>query len=680
MNPLLASETLTLGNKPVLESVPSEFSLVEDRTGAGVFLRVTIKQPTSYFTVELGRIAGLKRLTCCHRAEPFWMNPSVGNTHAAVRPETQWVLAETTSGAFVIVVPLFDGAFRFALSGSAAGLTLVAETGDAFTAGNGGTALFVAMGDDPYALCAAGARAVAAHLGTTRLRHEKPAPDFIDQFGWCTWDAFYREVTAEKVREGLAAFAAGGVEPRLLILDDGWLSFRVTPTGEERLTSLKPNAQLGGNLAPTVHVAKNEYKVRTFLVWHALNGYWSGVDGTLLTGYGVKDLPRLFGPGIMQHEPFHNVRYWGALAGLVPASEIARFYDDFHALLRSQGVDGVKVDVQSLLEGISTGQGGRVALARAYRAALEGSVEKHFGGRLINCMGSGQESYYLSPRSTVIRTSIDFWPKKPETHGLHLYTNAQVGTWFGEFMQPDWDMFWSAHPAGAFHAAARAVSGGPVYVSDKPGVHDFALLNKLVLSDGSVLRADLPARPTRDCLFANVTRDPVLLKIFNFNRDCAVVGVFNCNYTPEGTPAPVALTGAVAPEDVPGLRGRDFIGFAHQSRKLWRCTPVQSQLITLPEGGWEIVSFAPVEAGVAVLGLADKFNSTGAILAKMRQADGSLTITLRDGGEFLAWCQHGPQRVTIDAQLATKVNYDAATGRLTLAVPAGGRRTVQLWW
>ncbi len=83
---------------------------------------------------------------------------------------------------------------------------------------------------------------------------------------------------------------------------------------------------------------------------------------------------------------------------------------------------------------------------------------------------------------------------------------------------------------GAFHAAGRAVSGGPVYVSDTPEAHDFELLRKLVLSDGSVLRADHPGRPTRDCLFADVTRDPVLLKVFNSNRDCAVIGVFNCNY------------------------------------------------------------------------------------------------------------------------------------------------------
>jgi raffinose synthase len=61
---------------------------------------------------------------------------------------------------------------------------------------------------------------------------------------------------------------------------------------------------------------------------------------------------------------------------------------------------------------------------------------------------------------------------------------------------------------------ARAVSGGAVYVSDKPGQHDFELLRRLVLPDGTVLRGELPGRPTRDTLFCDPLRDgKSLLKV-----------------------------------------------------------------------------------------------------------------------------------------------------------------------
>lgn len=65
---------------------------------------------------------------------------------------------------------------------------------------------------------------------------------------------------------------------------------------------------------------------------------------------------------------------------------------------------------------------------------------------------------------------------------------------------------------------ARAVSGGAVYVSDKPGQHDFTLLRRLVLPDGYILRAQLPGRPTRDCLFRDVLRDnKTMLKVRNWH-------------------------------------------------------------------------------------------------------------------------------------------------------------------
>ena len=43
--------------------------------------------------------------------------------------------------------------------------------------------------------------------------------------------------------------------------------------------------------------------------------------------------------------------------------------------------------------------------------------------------------------------------------------------------------------------SARAISGGPVYVSDKPGSHDFDLLRKLVLPDGKGLDRNVQRFP-----------------------------------------------------------------------------------------------------------------------------------------------------------------------------------------
>lgn len=61
------------------------------------------------------------------------------------------------------------------------------------------------------------------------------------------------------------------------------------------------------------------------------------------------------------------------------------------------------------------------------------------------------------------------------------------------------------HPTPAILPPLHA--GGMVYVSDKMGDHDFGLLRRLVLPDGSTLRCCLPGRPTLDCLMRDVSRD-----------------------------------------------------------------------------------------------------------------------------------------------------------------------------
>jgi raffinose synthase len=229
---------------------------------------------------------------------------------------------------------------------------------------------------------------------------------------------------------------------------------------------------------------------------------------------------------------------------------------------------------------------------------------------------------------------------------LHLYVNAQVSLWFGEFIHPDWDMFQSGHPWGAYHAAARAISGGPVYVSDKPGMHNFDLLRKLVLPDSGILRALRPARPTRDCLFHDPTREDVLLKIFNLNHEAGVIGVFNARYDPQGTDTRV-IAGSISPKDVAGLQGELFAVYAHNSGELRLMDGDEQWDLALPQAGYEIFTVVPVDTGVAPLGLVDMFNSAGAIIEKGFITREIYRIRTRGSGRFAIWCSRKPLSVVL---------------------------------
>lgn len=671
----LQDGSLLLDGQPVLQGL-ADCALVPDPLGAGAFLRFSAREASARLIFAAGTPAQIARFSACHRYEPFWMKARAGQRIAEVPIETQFLIVERQSGDCAILVPIIDGAFASTLQGGANGLELVSESNDPAVVTDTICGLFAAVGHDPYTLVEAGAKSVMAHLRTGRLRAEKDLPAFIDQFGWCTWDAFYQEVDHEKVRQGLASFAESGMNPRYLILDDGWQSVVKKPSGETRLTAFAANPQkFAPDLAATVRMAKDEFKIETFMVWHALHGYWGGVDGDALPGYDVRGVPRQFSPGILSYVKGVE-EWWGKFVGVVDTRQIDRFYQDYHRYLREQGVDGVKVDSQSTMEGVCQGLGGRVVAMRRYHEGLEGSAQTHFLGNMINCMSCASEMLYSALNSNITRTSTDFWPTRPETHGEHLYVNAQVSVWFGEFIHPDWDMFQSGHEMGAFHAAGRAVGGCPVYVSDKPGEHDFDLLRKLVLQNGTVLRCPGPGRPTRDCLFHDPTKEPILLKIFNVNHSgSGVVGVFNAH--PKGDGEGV-ISGFLSPADVPGLVGDQFAVYSHYAGELRLLGRNEQWDVSLPALTAEVFTIVPVEEGVAPIGLVDLFNSGGAVNFKGRNAAGVYEVGLRSGGRFVAWCENPPAGVEVDGEPA-EFQFDQATGRLEMDIPSDGISTVRLY-
>jgi raffinose synthase len=349
---------LQLDGATLLSVLPENTTVLGEEEGNGVFLRLATEENSARHIFSLGQIAGLQRWAVARRNEPFWMLPAVGTKTGEVPIETQFLLAQTSGDNYVLVVPLLDGVFRASLQGDAQNdnLQVVVESGDLGVVGREFTPLFLAVGDDPFALIEYSAQVVRQHLGTGRLREEKAEASFSDVFGWCTWDAFYQDVSHDKVREGLESFARGGVQPRLLILDDGWQSVRETSWGSKQLTSFAPNDKFGGDLSATVEMAKGEFGVETFMVWHAFNGYWGGVDGEALPGYGTRNTERRSSPGMLHYNPTLDA-WWKPVAGVVAPEHIYRFYHDYHRSLRAQGVDGVKVDVQAAIEAVGAGLG-----------------------------------------------------------------------------------------------------------------------------------------------------------------------------------------------------------------------------------------------------------------------------------------------------------------------------------
>ncbi|PIM99842.1 Galactinol--sucrose galactosyltransferase [Handroanthus impetiginosus] len=569
----IAERKLVVKERTILTNVPENVIATSGATAGpveGVFLGAVFDQDNSRHVVSLGTLRDV-RFLACFRFKLWWMAQKMGDKGRDIPLETQFLLVETKEGShlesdvngeeenkivYTVFLPLIEGPFKACLQGNEGDeLELCLESGDSDTVGSTFThAVYISAGTDPFGTIYEAIKAVKSRLGTFRLRHEKKLPGIVDYFGWCTWDAFYQEVTQEGVEAGLESLEAGGTPPKFVIIDDGWQlvgsddSQQQQQQQEEqqlgqpqllRLTGIKENEKFQKKEDPSVgiknivNIAKEKHGLKYVYVWHAITGYWGGVrpDVKEMEEYGsAMQYPKL-SKGVLENEPGWKT---DAIAlqglGLVNPKNVYKFYNELHSYLASAGIDGVKVDVQCILETLGAGLGGRVELTRQYHQALDASVARNFPDNgCIACMSHNLESLYCSKQTAIVRASDDFYPRDPVSHTIHVASVAYNSVFLGEIMLPDWDMFHSLHPAAEYHGSARAISGGPVYVSDAPGKHNFDLLRKLVLPDGSILRARLPGRPTKDCLFSDPARDGVsLLKIWNMNKYTGVLGVYNC--------------------------------------------------------------------------------------------------------------------------------------------------------
>lgn len=313
------------------------------------------------------------------------------------------------------------------------------------------------------------------------------------------------------------------------------------------------------SLKDLIETVKGDFAIDSFLVWHAFTGYWNGVT-TQLESNGRECIMEKFHPSLVWPEfPSSLLRMSkkGNLnkqpfamngLGLVDPGLAGEFYLSYHRNLAAMGVDGVKVDVQSSLPLLKHTDYNAWDLVNTFHRGLKHSVDTVFGesnpnpakgesndAMIVHCMCHSQHTFlailtqhpYQCDLSTdveahcvpVVRGSDDFWPEQAASHTPHLVANAYNSLLLSFIGLQDWDMFQSCLGApSAMHAAVRAISGGPIYVSDRPGEQDEAILQKMILPNGRLLRCLRNARPVASSILNNPQTSlnvPLLLQNIN---------------------------------------------------------------------------------------------------------------------------------------------------------------------
>ena len=613
------------------------------------------------------------RLMANYQHKDWWTRPWFGSSFAGLPERTQSLLWKD-GGGYRHLLPVTGPTMKTELGGgeAASGFAGVAD-GESVaslairvSSHIGGldrfdTLLFaLSVADEPYVLPGRNAEAALDALGRPALPlSRRTYPELLDYLGWCSWDAFYHQVSEEGLLEKAAELRALGLPVRWVMIDDGWSEVR-----DGKLASFGADGQkFPQGLGHAIEALKERFGIRWVGVWHTIAGYWSGIDPE-------SGIARRLGGSL----------YTTASGKMIPYPEAGRgfgFWHAWHGELRRQGVDFVKVDSQSAVTNFLKYERSVGEASAAAHEALEASVALHFGGTMINCMGMASENVWHRPLSAVSRSSDDFVPQEKRGFPEHALQNGYNSYYHGAFYWGDWDMFWTMNHDDLQNAVLRAVSGGPVYFSDAPGRTNPELLRPIVYRDGRIVRCDRPANPTEDCLLRDPTAEPLPLKLWNTAGGSGIVASFHI------WDGQSAVEGSIGPADVPGLAAETgkYVLYDVLGRGFRIVAAEERAPLRLEAGACAIHQLTPVRPGGATpIGLADKFVPAHAIVG-VREWERSLFVTLREGGELLLVCDDAPERAAangVPAAVAAKgdglyaVDCGACEGEVTVEIVKGG--------
>ena len=636
----IKNKNLLLSDKEVL--IDANSLCDGEKLKNGYMLTLHSGEKLSETVYSLGRVNDVEKIMCCYRGNPFFMAVAFGEDISSVKKETMCLLIKKHDNRYLLLLPIFDEISRGALQFGNDELQMVGFTGCADIKADKGRLLYISEGVNPYEMMDFAAEDMKEEIGEFELRKNKSFPQYMNYLGWCTWNAFYFDVNEDKYLNGLKEFKENGVQLGMTLIDDGWLSTDdVMPIGARALTSFKENEdKFASGLKKLASIAKDDFGIKSFMVWHASMGYWAGVKIEKYTSSGIKiNFPNAL---LKSAESFNEkITHFP-----IRPEKAEEFYDEFHKYLKSSGIDGVKIDVQYVIEGAEGATGGRIKTFNMYQSAKEKSVHNNFSDNAVNCMSCSNDMLYRMKYTNALRSGNDYMPEN-KNFSL-IASNAYNTFWMYPIAYTDWDMFFSNKTESYIDAIARIAGGSSICVSDGLSNHNYKLLKELSLEDGRVLRPTEPGRPTLDCLMNDPQKKGNALKIFNKNSCTYILGVFNFN----GDKTKVTIS----PNDVEGISVGDYILFGFFNKEIIKLKNNGSTLIEIDGETADLFTVSPYENGVAVIGLEGKINSSAAV-SEIKISGTDIFVNVISNGEYKLYSDFKPKNLIVNGK-QTNCRYE----------------------
>ena len=558
--------------------------------------------PDSGVLINITLTEKIKGYMADYRRCEFWCYPHFGTNLKDMPDETQILVLEKENGEFRVVVPVVNDKYKCVLKGgedcdfSVRMFSWYDKLCDCK-----GLAFIYADGENPTELAKLCVSEALKILNNgVRLRENRRYPEIFDYLGWCSWDSMQIRVSEDGLVTKCEEFKEKNIPVKWAIIDDMWAEIRDFYNqyydGTDDMIGLMHKSAMYHFEADPIRFPNGlkgaidkikDYGIHVGM-WHPTTGYWRGIDPDGEAYKYLKDY-------LILTEDGRYVPDWQKQNSYM-------YYRTMHDFFTKCGAEFVKIDNQSMTRRFYKNLAPVGKIAREFHAGMEASVGEHYDNNMINCMGMGSEDIWNRSVSPISRCSGDFQPENKEWFAHHIIQCAYNSLLQGQFYWCDWDMWWTDDGQANKNSLMRAVSGGPIYVSDKLERSNAEVFDPLSLKDGKILRCDRPALPTRDCMVKNPMTSGEAMKVQNNVGNYGIMAVLNIDE------ADKAVTAKISADLIDGIDAEEFAVYEYYSKEVKMLKKGECFDITLNNNDeYKLYIFAPVENGFAAIGRIDKF-------------------------------------------------------------------------
>lgn len=469
-----------------------------------------------------------------------------------------------------------------------------------------------------------------------QLRSQKKYPELYEYLGWCTWEAFEGSITEEIVVNSIKEIKNSQVPVRWVIVDDGYLDQHKKHSSKPQLLSFGTNKKFP-NGWQNITALKDDESVKWIGIWRNMSGSMYGVS----TDHTMTNLqPHLMKKIISNTAQNKSKTEWIKTMIIKPGMEASEaFYNEMTNNTIQSGFDFQKVDFQTFNFWMYSGTANAVLKAHQNNQALE-NVCKNNQIELLNCISQSNVNVFNTKHSIISRASVDIKLNLPKENMRRTKQSFANNMWWGDILVGDFDMYHTSNKETAqYLTIARAISGGPVYISDKPDHFDKKVVEPLIFSDGKIIRALAPAVPLPSSLFSNGNNSCYKVIAPTRHKSCAIAAF---NFSDSAT-----LKGSINPDDYKFAPAK-----LQPYEGLWNLPKKGVVLYDLLKGSGvlfdkeynfevqqmkgKLFTISPVNKGWAVIGRSDKYLG-GCTYTIKNVSKSVLELVLDEAGPFIIY-------------------------------------------